>query len=49
MLIFFPIKLSFDIGHESPKKGLNGQVRRKVERVHRRLELMCAYKEINPL
>jgi hypothetical protein len=44
----FPIKLSFDIGPESPRKGLNGWVRRRVSCVQRRLELMCVYREIDP-
>jgi hypothetical protein len=47
MLIVFPIKLSVDMGHEYLSKGLNGRVCRKVSCVHRRLELMCAYKEID--
>jgi hypothetical protein len=39
--------LSFDIGHESLRQGLNGRVRKKVAYVHMRLELMCAYREID--
>jgi hypothetical protein len=29
MLIVFPVKLSFDIGHESLRQGLNGRVHKE--------------------
>jgi hypothetical protein len=47
-MIVFPVKLTFDIGHKSLRKGLNGHVCMKVAYVHKRLELICACREIDP-
>jgi hypothetical protein len=41
MLIVFLVKLSFDIGHESMKQGLNGRVRKKVSCVVLCTVVMC--------
>jgi hypothetical protein len=47
VIVSFPVKLSFDIGHESLRQGLNGWVRKKLSYVHRRLEFVCVEKELD--
>jgi hypothetical protein len=45
VIVSFLVKLSFGIGHESPRKELNGWVHMEVACVHQELEFMCAFKE----
>jgi hypothetical protein len=47
MFTIFLVKLSFDIVYESSRQSLNGQVCRKVACVHRRMEVMCTYMEVD--
>jgi hypothetical protein len=47
IIFIFLVKLSFDIGHESPMQGLNGWVHGNLARVHMRLEFVCVFRDIN--
>jgi hypothetical protein len=47
IIVSFPVKLSFYIGHESPRQVLNGWVHGKLTCVHMRLEYVCVEMELD--
>jgi hypothetical protein len=46
IIVSFLVKLSFDIGHESPRQELNGGCIGKYHVCIKKLEFMCVYREL---